>query len=996
MTGQTADSTLTEYQEGQLLCGYRIQRIARIDSLQCVLIELNHQATGARHIHLSSSDRENAFGVVFKTVPRDSTGVAHILEHTALCGSEKYPVRDPFFSMLKRSLSTFMNAFTASDWTMYPFATQIEKDYYNLMGVYLDAAFFPVLDELSFMQEGHRLSLVPDPDNPEIPKLIYTGVVYNEMKGAMSSPSQVMARSLLNALYPDTTYRFNSGGEPREIPGLTWQNLKDFHARHYHPSNAWFYTYGNLPLKRHLEFISQTVLSRFDRIRPDTDVPSQPRWASPRSATYAYALNRPEDIAAKHQICLAWLLADIRDTFGVLSMALLNEVLLGNAASPLKKALIDSGLGSSLSDGSGLDADNRDIFFSCGLKDVRAEDADTIQNIILDTLKNLAEHGIDRDLIESALHQIEFHRKEVVNTPYPHGLRLLLGMTGTWIHGGDPARLLNIDADIETLRRQATTESLLENLIKQVFLDNTHRVNLTLVPDSELAEREIRRESSSLAEIQARLSPEEIQGIIDAENHLQQRQETVENVSCLPTLKQQDIPPDIVRIHETGRVPKLDSRCYEQPTAGIVYVTAVAGAGMLPEDALPLAPVFCHCLTRIGTARHDYVEISRMIDRFTGGMGVSPQARTGFDASAICLPMIMLNAKCLNRNLDPMQDLMTELICETRFDDLTRLKNLLLEYRAAMESAIVDNGHRLAMSLSARRFSPASALGEIWGGVHQYQSIRALTESLSDSSLQDIANRLTDIAGQMFCRNNFRFAFIGEAEALSRMTDYPASLSESLLRDGVSGFNPPDVPWQGDIPREGWITDTAVSFVAQSFETVRMDHEDAAALSLIARMLRSLYLHREIREKGGAYGGFALYGGEDGLFSFASYRDPHIAATLAVYRRAMDFIRSGQYTDEDIHEGILQVCGDIDKPDPPGPAARKAFLRDMVCLTDDARSRFKSRLLSLTRTDVIRVAQQYFNPDDRNFGIAVISNDTRLKSSEETLPDQPPLTLYKL
>ncbi|MFZ3045285.1 MAG: insulinase family protein, partial [Desulfatirhabdiaceae bacterium] len=620
MTEKTADS---KFSEGQFISGYRIQRIAKIDSLHCVLTELVHEATGARHIHLSNSDRENAFGVVFKTVPRNSTGVAHILEHTALCGSQKYPVRDPFFSMLKRSLSTFMNAFTASDWTMYPFATQIEKDYYNLMGVYLDAAFFPVLDELSFMQEGHRLSLVPDPENPEIPRLIFTGVVYNEMKGAMSSPSQVMARSLLNALYPDTTYRFNSGGEPRDIPSLTWQNLKDFHARHYHPSNAWFYTYGNLPLARHLEFISQTVLYRFDRIQPDTDVPSQPRWTSPRIAEYAYALNQPEDISQKHQICLAWLLADIQDTFGILSLALLNEVLLGNAASPLKKALIDSGLGSSLSDGSGLDADNRDIFFSCGLKDVRADDADIIQKIILDTLSQLTDAGIDRDLIESALHQIEFHRKEVVNTPYPHGLRLLLGMTGTWIHGGDPVRLLNIDADIESLRRQAMTESLLENVIKRYFLENPHRVRLTLIPDTELAERERQRESADLAQIQSRLLPEQIQGIIDLENSLQQRQETLENVSCLPTLKQEDIPPDIVKIHETSRSLILDSRAYEQPTAGIVYVSAVAGAGMLSESALPLVPIFCHCLTRICSSRHDYVEISRLIDRYTGGMGTS-------------------------------------------------------------------------------------------------------------------------------------------------------------------------------------------------------------------------------------------------------------------------------------------------------------------------------------------------------------------------------------
>ena len=308
------DANNPAIEAGERLGGYTVRTVTYLTDIQSWLYELDHAGTGARHLHISNADLENTFGVAFKTVPTDATGVAHILEHTVLCGSDRFPVRDPFFSMLKRSLSTFMNAFTASDWTMYPFSTQNRKDFYNLMDVYLDAAFFPTMDALSFKQEGHRLDVADEEGDL---RLVHKGVVYNEMKGAMSSPDQVMVRSLLNALYPDTTYRFNSGGDPAIIPQLTYEQLKAFHARHYHPSNAYFYTYGNLPLADHLAFIEKRVLSRFSRIDPGTEVPSQPRWSTPRTVSYAYPLDRGEDAGKKYQACVAWLICDIKDTGGV-------------------------------------------------------------------------------------------------------------------------------------------------------------------------------------------------------------------------------------------------------------------------------------------------------------------------------------------------------------------------------------------------------------------------------------------------------------------------------------------------------------------------------------------------------------------------------------------------------------------------------------------------------------------------------------------------------
>jgi presequence protease len=985
MANQNQSST-PDHRPGENILDYHIKRVVELKSTSGTLYELEHRPTGARHIHLATDDPENAFSVAFKTVPNDSSGVAHILEHTALCGSRQYPVRDPFFSMLKRSLSTFMNAFTASDWTMYPFCTQNRKDFYNLAGVYLDAAFFPNIDELSFKQEGHRLELEGDESGQ---KLEYKGVVYNEMKGAMSSPDQVLGRSLLNALYPDTTYRHNSGGEPADIPNLTHEQLKAFHARHYHPSNAYFYTYGNLPLQGHLEYIQSHVLQHFSHIDPGTDVPNQPRWEQHREVTYTYPLTDTQNIDRKYQSCVAWLTADIRDTFEILVLTVLEQVLLGNAASPLRKALMDSELGTALSDGSGFDADNRDTMFACGLKDVTSEAAQKIEKIVFDTIENLSNGGIDPDLIESAIHQIEFHRKEVTNTPYPYGLKLLLSFAGTWIHGGDPARILNLDADLDRLKARLKNIGFLEERTRRYFLDNPHRVLFTLAPDSEKSAREIEQTRAELQKILASLSPERITKIEEDARALKQLQEHPEDISILPTLQREDIPPDIKRISADAAAKSDAVTYYRQPTAGIVYLTAAAGVDTLAGDEISLMPFFGYALPKIGTAVRDYTQMARRIDRYTGGVNLAPVARTQFQESGDLAPFLLIAGKSLTRKQDTLFDIVEELTLRPAFTDLNRLKHLLLEYRAGLEAMVVQNGHRLAISLAARNLSSAAALSETWQGVHQLKFIKDTTADLGEEALANLAEKLSGIAAKLFSENNLKFALIGEEPASSAKSAAFEKLTAALGKSGPATFHAPALPVDSDVPNEGWATSTSVSFVACAFKSVRMEHPDAPALTVIAKMLRSLYLHREIREKGGAYGGFALYHAENGIFSMASYRDPHIVDTLKAFQGATAFIRSGEYTDEDVKEAILQVCSDIDKPDAPGQAARKAFLRSLISLTDDKRKRFKERLLVLHKKEILEIAQKYFPQNGPAPGIAVISNEEKIRAANERRADNP-------
>ncbi len=978
-----ADMNNPELKEGLALGPYRVEEVIFLEEIDAHLYKLIHVPTGAAHVHISNSDSENAFSVGFKTVPADSTGVAHILEHTVLCGSKKYPVRDPFFSMLKRSLNTFMNAFTASDWTMYPFSTQNRKDFYNLMDVYLDAAFFPRLDELSFKQEGHRLEIEGDEHTGGF-SLAYKGVVYNEMKGAMSSPYQVMSRSLMNALYPETTYRHNSGGDPGEIVHLTYEGLKEFHRRHYHPSNSWFYTYGSFCLEEHLQMIHEKALRHFTQTDPDTEVPCQPRWNREREAVFADPLSKTENPEKKYQVCMAWLASDILDAFEVLSLVLLEQILLGNAASPLRKALIDSGLGAALSDGTGYDRDNRDTMFACGLKDTARSSAEEIRTLIFKTLEELCAKGIDKELITSAIHQIEFNRKEVTNTPYPYGLRLLLTFCGSWFHGADPARVLRFDEDIANIREMSTRGRFFENLIQKHLLDNPHRVFFTLAPDQDLEGHESLRIAGELEKIKAGLTPEKIEKIRRDQISLEKLQCGHEDPSCLPTLTIADIPPEIQRVEETPVGP-LATYC--PATSGILYFSSLFEIRQVQSELLPLIPVFAGVFSKAGTRKHNYVEMARLVDAHTGGIGMSSHART-HHLTETCIPFAALSGKCLNRNGEMLFELIRELIVEFDPLDLHRIKTLVLQFRAGMESAVIQNGHRFAMTLSARNFSTARFLDELWHGISQLKTVKHLTDGFNDGGLAALAGRLAQIGETVLRAGHYHAALIAESSVLDTFAPTAVGIGSGLRQgSGLSAEieNPASVD---RYPAEGWVTSSAVSFAAASFTTARMHHADGPVLFVVSKLLRSLYLHKEIREKGGAYGGFAIYNPEDGIFSMASYRDPHIVATLKVFEGAGDFLNDGRYDDEDVKEAILQSCSEIDRPDAPAEAAQKAFYRKIIGLSDDHRRRFKEGVLAVTRARIKEVGEKYFNTDQNPRAVAVISGEAQLEAAVKKM-DRP-------
>ncbi|MEW5909041.1 MAG: insulinase family protein, partial [Thermodesulfobacteriota bacterium] len=803
-----------ELQEKDRISGYIIRKKVGLPRIKARLLMLEHEATGAEHLHIATEDDENTFGVAFKTVPQDSTGVAHILEHTVLCGSERFPVRDPFFSMLKRSLNTFMNAFTAPDFTVYPFSTQNQKDFYNLMDVYLDAVFFPKLDELSFKQEGHRLEIEESKESDSGYALSYKGVVYNEMKGAMSSPDQVMIRSLQQALFPTGTYHYNSGGDPLNIPDLTYEQLKTFHKIHYHPSNAYFYTYGNFPLEAHLAFIQTRILNRFHRTHPDTEVFPQPRWADPKAAAFYYPVERQENVSKKSQAAVVWLTADVKNSFNVLVLTLLEQILLGNAASPVRKALMDSGLGTALSDGTGFASEYRDTFFACGLKGVDLSDAEPIEAIVLETLENLSKNGLDPDLIESAVHQLEFHRKEITNHPYPYGIKLLMSFCGSWLHGGDPGETLLFEKDLQRIKEELAASPFFENQIRHFFLDNPHRLLLTLSPDPFMEERESNAISAKLEALKAELTSRHVERIKNETRQLLLLQEKTEDISVLPTLEVTDIPPDIRRIGPSEENAGMFLSRYHQPTGGIFYFSSIAGIRELNDKDLSLIPFLCYAFSRIGTTRRSYAEMAKWMDRYAGGIGFNSHAGTCFDEKGSVYPYISFGSKCLDVNCEKLFEIMEELIFQSDFSDLTRIKTLLLEYKASLESMVVHNGHRLAISLASRYFSPAAFLNETWHGISQLRVIKELAANLDSNKIASLAGDLNRIARQIFKDGNLQAAIVGEKESLDRSIQLLSDTSgiPGLIQRSTSASSPqiPSGDFHPKTIKEGWSTSTAV------------------------------------------------------------------------------------------------------------------------------------------------------------------------------------------
>ena len=932
---------------------FQLLRQHHVEALDIQVSEYKHKVTGAVHYHLATNHDENVFLVAFRTQPMDSKGTAHILEHTALCGSEKFPVRDPFFLMIRRSLNTFMNAFTAADWTAYPFATQNKKDFQNLLSVYLDAAFAANLNPLDFAQEGIRIELEND-------QAVYKGVVFNEMKGAMSSPTDQLYHQLAHHLFPETTYHYNSGGNPKDIPDLTYEQLVDFYKTHYHPSNAVFMTFGNQTAYDLQEQFEKLALNKFSQ---GTTLYSKPekRLLAPIEVTESYAVDS-EDLKDKTYHVMSWLLPETSDIKLRLGMRLVEGILLENSASPLRHYLETCGYAQSTGPLMGVDDSNFEMTFYCGVQGSNEEHAETFKNGVLDILKEAASKPIDRDLVDAILHQIELHQREINGDGTPYGLSLILNGLGSAIHHNDPIHVWDVDSAIEQVKEELKDPMWLSNLIQTHLLDNPHRVQMTLVPDATKSVKEQQAEQARLAEITANLTEDQKIEIQKKTEALKERQDTADDLELLPKVGLEDVPADLHIVQGQLReiiCNGLDTplNLYHAGTNGIYYQQVLI---QIPDEIIqsPYFNLLSILMGEVGAGEHDYLEFQQIQTAVSGGLGMGASLRSKVDDKDRISAWLTLTTKSLTQKLDSIQ-LLKLAFEQLRFDEKDRIIELLQQRKTRWQSRLSGSGHSYAMQIASRQMSALARRDYHNTGLGALNWLTHLVNKIDqdDTAYEALIAELQAIHRKLLQAPK-QFLLVCEEHQSDRLVEEIQNVWDKLAVDKspVSLTKVEQINTEND---EAWLIQTNVQFCCSAYQAVDVAHADAAPLMVLAAYLRNGFLHSAIREKGGAYGGGASYDGNACSFRFYSYRDPRLVETFNDFEASVQWLFNVEQQPYQLEEAILGLVAGMDKPGSPAGEAITACYALLHARTPKFRRVLRERLLSVSLEDLQRVAKQY-------------------------------------
>lgn len=901
-----------------------------------------HGKTGARLLSILNDDENKTFGITFRTPPASSNGIAHILEHAVLGGSRKYPVKEPFVELLKGSLSTFVNAMTFSDKTSYPVASTNLQDFYNLVDVYLDAVFYPNITESTLRQEGWHYDL----DSSEAP-LTFKGIVYNEMKGAYSSPDSVVNRYSERVLFPDTPYGFDSGGDPEAIPDLTYAEFKAFYENFYHPSNAYIWFSGDDPEERRLSFLSEW-LDAFERREPNSDLPLQSRWDVPQQVTKKYDAGDGED--TKAFITVNWMLPENGDGELTMGLSILSHILTATPASPLRKALMDSGLGEDLT-GGGFEDSLRQMVYSAGMKGVQPENLDQVEALILDTLRDLAADGIDPDTVVASLNTLEFRMREQNSGQFPRGLFLMFNALSTWLYDGDPIAALRFEADLNAIKeRLAAGERYFESLIQTHLLDNPHRATVTLEPDPEENKRRAEAEAARLAQAKETMSPADLERVMESAAELRQLQEapnSPEALATIPSLQLSDLERQgktipLALLHEAG-APILYHDLF---TNGIVYLDLGFDLHTLPQHLLPLAGIFGRALLQMGTATQNFVQLTQRIGRSTGGIFSSSLTSTVRDSTEATL-WFFLRGKAVMDQTGELLAILRDVLLTANFDNRERFKQIISEEKARLEASLVPGGHAVVNRRLRSRFTTAGWVDEQINGVDYLRAVRRLVERTEN----DWPSVLADLEAT-------RRTLINRAAMIVNVTlDEP---NWQIFQPQLAAFlrDLPSIPvaqpaWtpQPANGNEGLTIPAQVNYVGKGANLFALGYEPHGSAHVINKFLGTTWLWEKVRVQGGAYGGFSVLDMNSGVFTYLSYRDPNLLGTLDNYDNTPQFLRQLDLSELELTRSIIGTIGDMDPHLLPDAKGYISMVRYLTRYTDEERQRIREEVLSATVDD---------------------------------------------
>ena len=920
--------------------GFELIRETFVDEYNLKVLMYRHQATGAELVSVACDDENKVFGITFRTPPEDSTGVAHILEHSVLCGSRKYPLKEPFVELLKGSLQTFLNAFTYPDKTCYPVASQNLQDFYNLIDVYMDAVLHPLLDRHTFEQEAWHYEL-----NSASAPLVYKGVVFNEMKGVYASADNLLEIHSQRSLFPDITYGHDYGGDPRHIPDLTWEQLVAFHRKYYHPSNARIFFYGNDNPDHRLKLMGDHLLG-YDKMDVASSIPDQsPDSALPSRLTIPYPTDDSGDDALLYATINWRLKADLSPEEG-LGLHLLDHILTETPASPLRKALIESGLGEDLA-GTGLESHIREMYYSTGMKGIKPGNVDAVFALIEQTLESLVHEGIDPKTIEASINTEEFNFRELNTGNYPRGLSLMLSSLQTWLYDGDPLHGLRFLEPLNSIKKRLSQgEPFFENLIKKWLLENPHRSKVVLEPDPGLKARMDSEETQILAVEKSGWDDAKIEAVIRSTQELKKRQATPDNpdaLRCLPGLTIRDLPRENKTIPiDITSVAGIPLVFHDILTQGISYLDVGFDLSSIPNELISLVGPWSKALLETGAGDEDFVALTQRIGRVTGGIDQELYTTTRVN-DGTPQAWAFLRGKAMDERLPELLAIIRDVIQGARLDNRERIRQLVAEEKSALESSIIPSGHRFVASRLRAGYNSSDWIQEQLGGISYLYSLRKLARDI-DSDWKSVLQQLRTLHGLMTARNNLLLNLTSAASsrksAENFIQDYLGSLAEAIIPGRVNNR-----PLQSSAP-EGLLIPSQVNYVGKSAGLKQAGISITGHDFVVNRYLRTAWLWDRVRVQGGAYGAFSMLDYRSGQLTMVSYRDPNSSATLDIYDQTAEYLRTLELNDEEIARAIVGAIGDMDTYLLPDARGFVSLGRHLACDTHEYRQKFREEILS--------------------------------------------------
>ncbi|MDO5301915.1 MAG: insulinase family protein [Tissierellia bacterium] len=947
------------------LNAYSLKGEAYISSLQSQALHLIHRATGAEVLLLKNNDKNKTFAIGFRTPPEDSTGVAHIVEHSTLSGSRKYRTKEPFMDMVASSLQTFLNAMTYPDKTLYPISSRNDKDFRQLMDLYLDSVFHPRMEEVKeiFLQEGWHYDWTEE-------GLAINGVVYNEMRGVYSDPSNQVSDLIREEFFPTGTYSHDSGGNPKYIPDLSYEDFLDFHRRYYHPSNAYIILAGDMDFEERLDFLDREYLSQFERTEPHSEVVHAPLRTEPHEFTASYAIAPQEYREGLDYFTLGWTVKTHPTPYEHLVRSFIDELLVGGENAPIKKKILEAGLAEDVytehTAGDSLDL----IIVSYHSK---KEDFPKFTSLIMDSLREVAEEGMDQRDLEATLSKFEFALRQGGGAH--RALIAYINTLSTWLYGGDPLEQLNLDALLERLRSEMTMEGL-KKYIREWFLEGTAPISGLLSPDTQLLERQARELSEKLKAKEKSLSPEEKEEIIrtsEALREFQNAPDSFEAQATIPRLSLEDIPPSITPIPTlplTELTDEMEGIFLPQPTNGIVYGHLAFDLSHLSGEELSRFALLTELLGKIPTEKYSLEELDQELSLHTGGIQVDVDVISKKDGSYY--PVALVNLSALREKLPQGVALLEEILLHSRYDDERKIRELLVAAKADMENSILQGGHSAMILKTKSYFDGASALSEATGGLELYHKLSELLEGeVSGPAFEALSQKV-------FLKNTLTLGITGEEEGreeiLPTVKNFLSALPEAPVKALVQNFAP-------QRKNEAFTSSSQVNYVAQGYNFKALGASYDGTWPVLANLVSMGYLHNEIRAKGGAYGS-GIQATRNGNLVAYSYRDPRVKETLEVYRSIPQYLEELNLSPQELTNYIIGTMNVFDPHSSPQGYGSLGFKRYLAGLTSEDVEQTKAQALATTLEDIkdkADIVRKVMTEDVH----AAMGNDEALKASEE-------------